>query len=315
MLKNKKGTTLLEVIITVSILAIAGLMLTTAFSHVVRNIMEANLVKDTSNELFEYLEQDKENTYVSTQNDFVLITLNDGTTIKGASTFKVASKEIYENHTSYRVSLSEFVKTSENVELNAKGYYNWAKNALEEAKADPSWVNVYNNKLEELKQKNSIGWDTYPSLSQDAVLDYLTFPNYLYIVKEEGTSYPKLSPNVIAKANDLYDRYGSKNEDIKNVARVGNKELYFKCVYVKGAKDTVLLVAEEGSNEPKPIGNKVRFIYNHKNDSWYYKVPSISEKEDIKQYYYNVEGLKEEDLEVLFKQFNDLSKWRRIDVD
>lgn len=238
MLKNTKGMTLVEMIVTIAVFSIAALVLVAGFSTVIRYMGEASAIKNTSNEVYSIIESEnsKDVTY---EEVYFKIQLEDGNDIDNKINRVVAEKGISDDKDAYKVKYSKFTKDTGYVDT-AKTFYELVKKSLAEWKSNINWKDEYNKTLEKLKNEK-IGFNSTVEVASGNSKGNTQFVNYFYItelndvndpVLPSGAYYPELDQEIIDKCNEIFDEMNgnvNKSGKVYTTARIGNKKMYMKC--------------------------------------------------------------------------------------
>lgn len=318
MLKNTKGTTLIEVIVTIAVIAIAGFMLTVGMSSVIHNMGEATLITNTGNDVYSYLETDSDNAYVLSKKEMMKVTFKDGTELEEEVIVKKATKAVYNDVNDEKISMVKFEKKEIDMAKDVLEFYLRAADALTDCMDEQTWPGCkedYNDKLEELIDGGA-SLDNYGGMGETTVLNQDTFAKYFHVVVQEGKPAIEIDPNVIELANKHFEQEAN-NGNKASQWKIGDKKLYFKVIYVRGEgadEPEVLIVAEEGSSDLLPRGNMTRLIYDQQSDSWYYKVPRKNGAQNIDDYFYNIGDITTEGLRELRQDFMLGIEWKKIEL-
>lgn len=309
MLKNKKGMTLVETIVTIAVFSIAAMILATGFATVIRYISEANDIKNTGNEVFAQIES-KENA-LEKKSTNIRITMEDGSKIEDKISKMTARKRIADKADAYEIRFTKLSKDQIDEDTSLTFYEIVAK-AVEHCLDESSWYKEYNAKLEALKDEGVKGLEIYKPLTV-GFLSNDNFINYVFITELDGSVYPVLDEKIVTECNRLFDETSGKpSQTIINEIRIGTRKMYMKCIYMPD-RMKAFLVADEYPSTPKVSTWKTRLIYNPDDQHWYYKVHYATDNTTA-PYYFNVANFKTEaQWENLLLSFKDPTQWRKIE--
>lgn len=312
---NKKGMTLVEMVVTIAILAIAGTILVAGFASVISHMGNATLVKNTSNEVFSSIESNA---------------MGDATQQEGTIRFHFASGDVWEDQI-YLTSIKKPIDGMDSYQVELKKYStdnadgNTTKTFYEMVKASyHRWSNIsaherqtqYTSKREELLAEGfQITNEDVRWITNDAF-------RWIFTVFDlEGSGFPEIDREVIAKCNAIYE----KNNPLflNNKIYYGDKKVYMKpYLLVKKGYPILYAVPElSGSEVVEQNGWRTSLIYNPEDQHWYYKVFHATSNQDDLNSYYNLtlfSNLDSDDRivwEQLLNDFKDPNKWQRIELE
>lgn len=321
MLKNRKGMTLVEMIVTIAVFSIAALVLAAGFSTVIRYMGEASAIKNTSNEVYSIIESDNSKD-VTHEEVYFKIQLSDGNNVDNKINRVVAEKGISEDKDSYQVRYSKFSKDTGYVDT-ASTFYKEVKETMEYLlKNKTEGIKKYNETLDDLKEQkvDSVSsfksFTDWPSLTNDILI------NYFFVSNQLGKNYPILDQKIIDECNKIFDETkGLLNNDKINNVRIGNKKMYMKFIFVPDQQNNpmVFLVADEYPYTPKVNQWRTRLVYNHEEEYWYYKIhtATASDRYSDTSYFLNVASLdtSQEWNNLVNLDLKDKTKWRKIEIN
>ena len=333
---NKKGMTLIEVVVAMFILAVAGSILTVGFTTVIRTFTEANEYKEATNAAQTYLASDNSSLEgYTTSNVDSNITIKKGDVDIGtvSGTAKIIENNEYKGMKLFKFNNGntavikpegQITPTPEVMSIGMKVYTNYCdmmtniKNYLlsvgvteANIKADANDI-LQNNKYGSPKKtiKNHIlDWYNAQEKVQSSnfngnIKDNSIIKNlYLSLYGEtigNSVSYPILESeileNLIKENNDL--------DDYKYAMIYQTKNDLDSLLNKVGMYSFVLLGTDNGGDAPK----NVNAMFNPKNDSWYYRSGPSLPTDHID--WYNNNGLLtsyENEME------NNTDKWTKIE--
>lgn len=297
MLKNTKGMTLVEMIVTIAVFSIAALVLAAGFSTVIRYMGEASAIKNTSNEVYSIIESEnsKDVTY---EEVYFKIQLSDGNNVDNKINRVVAEKGISDDKDAYKVKYSKFTKEVGYVDT-AKTFYEQVVKEMEYCLTNQDWINKYVKTYDEYKSILSDKFkytpyvveedaETGKKIETDVVnwTNWRYLPNdrfrlYIHLVLLKNESFPIIDDEIINQCNTIYKQMhpNSKNWTLED------KPYYMKPYYFQSDKK-VALIAETKYNPYDKDNWRVKLIYLEGN--WYYKVFIEGAKEEDS--YYNIAG-------------------------
>lgn len=319
MLKNTKGMTLVEMIVTIAVFSIAALVLAAGFSTVIRYMGEANAIKNTSDEVYAMIESD-DNKNLTYEEIYFKIYLDDGDVDNKISRV-VAEKGISNNKDAYKV---KYMKFSKNV-----GYVDSALTFYEQVKKSMNYIllnknegiKTYNKILSELKEQGIATVENFGQLSNWVTMRNDDFIEYFFVAELFGEHYPLLDQKIVDKCNDLFEETKGLLNDSKSASvKIGERKMYMKFIYIPdSSKPMIFLVADEYPYTPKVNQWKTRLIYNHEDESWYYKIhtATLEDRYSDLDYYYNVAQFNtvERWNNLVSFDFKDTTKWRKIEIE
>lgn len=309
MLKNKKGFTLVESIVTIAIFAIAGLILVTGFSTVIRYIGEGTRIKNITDSTLETLEKKEVSDTTSTVN--AKITIKGGESIEG----KVIWNEISENledDDSFKIKLHKFQRGDFFVDPTLSFYERVVKSKDEFRNGTKEErEKKYNDAVEELKKQGiNINYSFSGNLANND-----SFRWFFYAVEQDGEFYPEIDRKFIEKANQIYD---SINPGFPNSKmRYGDRVVYMKPYYMPTINKVILIGDTSGGTPSTWDQWRTSLIYNPDDHNWYYKVFVATNNSDPVESYFTVTVLTnatESQWAQLQADFKDASKWRKLEV-
>lgn len=322
MLKNKKGMTLVEMVVTIAVFSIASLILITGFSTVIKYMGEASAIKNTSNEVYTLIESE-ESEAITSENVNIKITLENDV-IDDRISLKTAEKSIHNDADSYKVKLSKLNKKIVFIDP-AKTFYEEVKATLEDCLDidNIKWYSNYNGKLYILWGQG-VSKEDYPELTNKYMSNDI-FRRYFYVMNLDFTAYPKVDQEIINKCNEIFDEmhendplsvknnvYKAKLENL-DIAQTKNV-FYMKPIYMQDKK-FAFLTAECQSTTPLTWDIwRTRLIYNPDDEHWYYKV--FTYENLASESYFSLSGFNtNEQWEKLKADFKDATKWRKIVIE
>lgn len=321
MLKNTKGMTLVEMIVTIAVFSIAALVLAAGFSTVIRYMGEASAIKNTSNEVYSIIESEdsKDVTY---EEVYFKIQLDDGNNVDNKIKRVVAEKGISDDKDAYKVKFSKFTKEENYVDV-ALTFYKEVKKSMEYIlKNKAEGIKNYNEILLKLQKQNVETVNDFKSFTNWSSLSNDIFIQYFFVTNRLGESYPILDQKIIDECNKIFDETkGLLLNDKINGVRIGNKKMYMKTIYVPDNQNNpmVFLVADEYPYTPKVNQWRTRLIYNHEEECWYYKIHTATndDKYSDTSYFLNVTSFKTtQDWKNLVNlDLKDKTKWRKIEIN
>lgn len=318
MLKDKKGMTLVETIVTVAVFSIAALMLATGFSTVIRYMGEASAIKNTGNEVYAMIESEA-NESVTSESVAIKITLDNGTEIKDTISKKVAEKGIDEDSGSYKIRFVKLSKKESYVDTT-KTFYEQVKSAMEYCLANPkTWKDKYNESLNQLKEIDSEKFSSYSLVTSD-YLNNDQFIKYFRITGVGNEIFPVLNEKIIEKCNEIFDKTKGLLSNVQTTnVRIGNKKMYMKCIYVPDTSHPmVFLVADEYPYAEKVNQWRTRLVYYPEEECWYYKIhtsTNVDYNTDTNHFYAVSSFTTYSQWQNLLVDFKDATKWRKIELD
>lgn len=320
MLKNTKGMTLVEMIVTIAVFSIAALVLAAGFSTVIRYMGEATAIKNTSNEVYESIQSDT-STDVTYQEVYFKIQLSDGNNVDNKINRAVAEKGISDDKDAFKVKYSKFLIEENYVDVALVFHKEIQKTMEYLFKYESEAISNYNETLAQLKEKRVETVDGFTNFTNWPNLSNDIFINYFFVANQLGESYPKLNQEIIDECNKIFDETkGLLNDDKTKSVRIGNKRMYMKFIYVPDNNNNsmVFLVADEFPYTPKVNQWRTRLVYNHEEECWYYKIHTATKDDSYSdaKYYLNVASLDtyKEWNELVNLEFKDKSKWRKIEL-
>ena len=306
--------TLVEMVVTIAIFAIAGMILVAGFSTVIRHMGNASLVKTTSNEVFAIIESDK-TSEETTKEVQVNIRFDTGYELEDKVQLTSAKRAI-DGEGSYQVQLKKFSKDGLYID-STKIFYeklvecmiDWIPLTKEERQKQ------YTEAREELIKQGitidaaDVGW-----ISND------NFRWFFTVIKWGGMDYPEIDREIIERCNEIYLEKNATY--LKNDAYYGDKKVYMKPYYLSNKKQ-VIMYGVFGSGSPSSAqmnGWRTRLIYNPEDNYWYYKVFKATSESDTEDSYFAMtkftQGTNDDRVvwEQLLIDFKDPNKWRKIDM-
>ncbi|MGX8851355.1 pilus assembly FimT family protein [Amedibacillus sp. YH-ame10] len=252
-MKNNKGMTLMETLMAIFILSIAGLMIMTGFANVIRVMGNANTVKNQSNALLSKAEKTDSET-----NKEVVTTSKtmDGVKIKNFKGKQVSAK----------YNVSEHSMKSDGI-ITLKSIQNAAS-----SKVDPDVVNNANSfYLRVTERANAFlngGYNTKVGLN-------FIFKKDAAISDGSGSYYPEFN------AKDDYIRYPIEILPLKESAIPYYLKAYYPWEHAmqdSNAKNVLIYLSKydkyhednDYSSTENAVKEVIHFVYNYENSSWYY---------------------------------------------
>lgn len=306
---NKKGFTLTEMIVSIAIFAIAGLILTTGFSTVIRYMSDANIIRDTNEQVFMTLEKE-ESTMAPTKAN-VTITMEDDSTIKGIVNQTTSSQAIDDAEDAYVVKLSKFQKGNEWIDPTLTIYEQMLK-AMKEwgAMSEVERQNSFKEAKEKLEAEGfTVNYRYLTGLSND------NFRWFYYIKTASGQNFPTLDKEIVEQANKIYDSINPSYP--KSSVRIGDNTLYIKPYYMPELH-AIVLTAEKAPTSSTQDGWRCRLFFNPDDLSWYYKVFKATNNLEVADSYISISDLRTAgptEWKAMQQQLKDASKWRKIKVE
>lgn len=321
MLKNSKGMTLVEMIVTIAVFSIAALVLAAGFSTVIRYMGEASAIKNTSNEVYSIIESENSKD-VNYEEVYFKIQLSDGNNVDNKVNRVVAEKGISNDKDAYKIKFSKFIIEKNYVDVALVFHKEVQKTMEYLLKYKSESIRKYNETLAKLKEQNVDSVSSFTSFTDWPSLTNDIFINYFFVANQLGESYPKLNQEIVDECNNVFDETkGLLNKDKTQSVRIGNKRMYMKFIYVPDNQNRsmVFLVADEYPYTPKVNQWRTRLVYNHEEECWYYKIHTATKEDQYSDtnYYLNVASLDtyKEWYDLVNLEFKDKSKWRKIELN
>lgn len=316
MLKNTKGMTLVEMIVTIAVFSIAALVLAAGFSTVIRYMGEASAIKNTSNEIYSIIESENSKDVTYEEVDFKIY-LNDGNNVDNKINRVIAEKGISDDKDAYKVKYSKFTKEVGYIDT-AKTFYEQVVKEMEYClanSANKEWVNTYVSAYEQYKSKLSYS-DNYSPYSKDKdkpantivwneILTNTKFRLYIHLVLLKTESFPIIDDEIINQCNIIYKQMHPNS----TTGALEDKPYYMKPYYFQNDKK-VALIAETKYNPYEQDSWQVKLIYLEGN--WYYK---IFIEEDTKNSYYNIAGGQNKGAYDLLLNNVKTGAWKKVVVE
>lgn len=317
MLKNTKGMTLVEMIVTIAVFSIAALVLAAGFSTVIRYMGEASAIKNTSNEVYSIIESENSKDVTYEEVDFKIY-LNDGNNVDNKINRVIAEKGISDDKDAYKVKYSKFSKNIGYVDA-ARTFYEQVVKEMEYClanSANKEWVNTYVSAYEQYKSKLSYP-DNYSPYSKDKdkpantlswneILTNDRFRLYIHLVLLKTESFPIIDDEIINQCNIIYKQmHGNSTK-----WALEDKTYYMKPYYFQTDKK-VALIAETKYNPYDKDNWRVKLIYLE--GDWYYKVFIEGGKEEDS--YYNIASGKDADEYIKLVNNIKTGAWKKVVVE
>lgn len=311
---NKKGMTLVEMVVTIAILAIAGTILVAGFTSVISHMGNAALIKNTSNEVFSSMEANATEDATSKEGT-IRFHFSAGNTFEDKIQISTIKKPI-DGMGSYQVELKKYGNDNTYIdatktfyEMVKSSYAKWSNLSSQERQ------NQYTSKRSELIDNGfKIPFEDVYRITNDSF-------RWIFTVFDlEGGTFPKVDQAVIEKCNAIYEK--NNPSFLSNSAYYGDKDVYVKpyLLVKKGYPILYAVPTFSGSEVTNPKEWHTSLIYNPEDRHWYYKVFRATSNQDSLNSYYDLTRFTNDNLddsvvwEQLLNDFKDANKWQRIEI-
>ncbi len=306
--------TLVEMIVTIAVFAIAGLILVAGFSTVIKHMGNATLVKNTSNDVMAVIESEQSEGK-TTKEVNVKVTFENGYSFDDKVMMSTVKQNI-DDGSSYQVSLKKFNKDNTYIDTT-KVFYEQVKACMEE------WIVMTPNQRQTIFNEAKAKLEAEGITINASKIDWVSNDNlrwFFTVVKWGGMGYPEIDREIIEECNQLYLQRNPSF--LTNEAYFRDRKVYMKPYYLVKKQYVVLygVIDTPAADSNAQNGWRTRLIYNPEDNHWYYKVFRATSNSDSEDSFFGMSNFTQSGVDdrVLWEQllidFKDTTKWQRIDI-
>lgn len=300
-INNKKGMTLVEMVMAIAIISIASLLLFTGLSTATKIIAQSHQLKEATNSQLASLVKHEAETGITMEEKESAMTLKvDGKEIVIDGTLLTAKSD--ESDT---VMLSQFTVENTSISVYQQAYLDTIALFNELLVMSNSERVAYFNEL-----KQSSGIDI--SYNYTGWMRNDDFRAFIYL----KIGFIPLEDKIIEECNTIFDRdhalAGQHSSEAK--AKLGDSKYYLKPYRIEAGDDAkeMMIMAAVGSNDLSTDGWRTSLLYNPDDQCWYYKV--FASGNGNVDSYIQLSSLKAQGItwSVLKAQLQDPTKWQKL---
>ncbi|WP_041139790.1 prepilin-type N-terminal cleavage/methylation domain-containing protein [Beduini massiliensis] len=320
---NRKGMTLIEVVIATAIISIGAAVLYSGFTTVAKMMIDSKVYTQNVNDQLSALNGKENNGSQLTQNDTTIMIKANGKEIEIEGTLVTASSEV---DTVGTLNLKKIgygeVEEKSNIDSVIK---DWTELLIQQAMlaTQNDRINYYNQLLAQ-KGVEPVTNNYYGSYSND-LLNIVYFLRY-----QDNGFYPTLEKEVIDRCNTIFDNDHKPPIATSHEAnmRLGDKQYYIHayianpdelCAKIRAKNgeitsqeiaEYVIYYAATSSTNANTYQWRTSLVYNQAEKAWYYKrFPSGNMDKDS---YIAVSNYLKTDASELYLEFLNPTKWAKI---
>lgn len=320
---NKRGMTLIEVVIATAIISIGAAILYSGFTTVAKMMIDSKVYTQNVNDQLSALNGKEDNGTQLVQNDTAIVIRANGKEIEVEATLITASSEVDTVGTLSlkKISYGE-VEEKSNIDSVIK---DWTELLVQQAMlaTQKDRINYYNQLLAD-KGVDPITDNYYGSYSNDLL-------NIVYYLKyQDNAYYPTLEKEVVDRCNTIFDNDHKPPIATSHEAnmRLGDKQYYIHayianpdalCAKIRAKNgeitseemaEYVIYYAAPSYSNANTYQWRTSLIYNQEEKAWYYRrFPSGNMDKDS---YINLAAYLKVDASELYLEFLNPTKWAKI---
>lgn len=320
---NKKGMTLIEVVIATAIISIGAAILYSGFTTVAKMMIDSKVYTEKVNDQLSALNGKEDNGTLLTTNETTVTIKAKDKEIKVNGSLLMAESEIDTVGTLNLKKINfEAIEEKSAIDSVIK---DWTELLIQQAMLgnNDKRKNYYNQLLAE-KGVEPVTNNYYGSYSNDML-------NVVYYLRyHDNTAYPSLEKEVVDRCNVIFDVDHTPPIATKQEAgmRLGDKQYYIHAYIANPDELNRLILAKNGEVTAEEIQNFVIYyaapeltnkntyqwrtslVYNQTEKAWYYKrFPAGNMDADA---FVAVSSYIKQDASSLYLEFSIPSKWAKI---